>query len=93
MYVEWTSHLKDPEQRRDFERSIHSAKPVLERLAVILTELEATLDRSEINIKVYDTPNWENRQAHKNGNRESLAYLRKLIDLDQQRTPNDRELT
>lgn len=86
MYVEWTRHIKDPEAKSNFERQIKSAKPVLDHLITILKEKEVAIDRSEMSITVYDTPNWSERQAHKNGNRESLAFLSKLVDLDQQIT-------
>lgn len=85
MYLEWTKHLKDPQDKSNFEQQILSARPVLERLKQILEEKENTLDRSETSITVYDTPNWAERQAHKNGNRESLWFLKKLVDLDQQK--------
>ena len=90
MYVEWTKHLQSPEQKSDFERTIHSAKPVLDRLKDILKEKELSLDRSEMDIRTYELPNWDHRQSHKNGNRESIAFLSKLVDLDLQRTPNER---
>lgn len=93
MYVEWTKHLSDPEDKANFERQVHSSKQVLDRLKDIVKEKEEALDRSETNIRTYDLPNWDHRQSHKNGNRESLAFLHKLVDLDLQRTPNDRELT
>lgn len=84
MYIDWTKHLKDPEAKSKFEQSIHSASDVLERLTSILKEKLDTLDRSETDMAVYDTPNWAERQAHKNGQRSSLMFLLKLIDLDKQ---------
>lgn len=85
MYVEWTKHLKDPEVKSRFENQIYSAKDVLDRIKVLLSEKEETLDRQEMNIEVYNMPNWENRQAHKNGQRSSLAWLKQLVDLDTQK--------
>lgn len=85
MYVEWTKHIKDPDDKSNFEQQILSAKPVLQRLKQILEEKESSIDRSETSILVYDTPNWAERQAHKNGNRESILFLKKLVDLDQQK--------
>lgn len=92
MFVEWTSNIKDPEEKANFERIIWSSKPVLERIQTILKEKLSTIDRSETDIRTYEFPNWENRQAHKNGQRDSLAFLIKLVDLDQQRIQeNDRK--
>lgn len=89
MYLEWTSHLKDPKEKSEFEKEVLRAKDVLDRLKQIILNKENTLDRIETSIQVYDTPNWDVRQAHKNGNRETLMFFRKLVDIDQQRTNND----
>lgn len=92
MYVEWTKNLQDPEKKAKFEEQVYNAKDVLARLHKILGDYEDMLDRTETNIKIYDTPNWSERQAHKNGNREMLRFLKKLIDLDHQKEhKNDRE--
>lgn len=84
MYFDWTKHLKDPEAKSKFVQSVFNSKDVLDRLTSILKEKLDTLDRSETDIAVYDTPNWAERQAHKNGQRSSLMFLLKLIDLDKQ---------
>lgn len=86
MYTKWTQHISDPEQKSRFENTIISSRPVLDRLKELLKEEERGLDRSEIDIKTFDQPNWEFRQAYKNGYRSSLNILMKLIDLDQQNT-------
>jgi hypothetical protein len=87
MYVEWTKHLATDEEKANFRKTILSAKPVLNRIKDILAEKEKALDRSEMSIETYNTPNWSERQAHKNGNRESIDFLKKLVDLDQQKIP------
>lgn len=79
MLIDWTSNIKDPEAKAKFEDAIRSARPVLQRLFDISSNLESQIDRIETNIKVYDTPNWDVRQAHKNGNRETLNYYKTLI--------------
>jgi hypothetical protein len=90
MYSEWTKHLQDPEGKVKFEQQIHSAKDVLDRQKVLLEEKLNTLDRSEVDINVYNTPNWAERQAHKNGQRSSLMYLLQLVDLSKQDIKHDR---
>lgn len=91
MYVEWYEGVSDPDEKAKIDREILSAQPVLERLGRILTKKEDTLDRQEMNIEVYNMPNWSHRQAHKNGQRSSLGWLKKLVALDQQKqeTKND----
>lgn len=85
MYTKWTQHLKDPEEKERFVNSILGSKIVLRRLQDLLKEEEQSLDRSETDIRVFDQPNWAERQAFKNGYRSCLGVLNKLIDLDHQR--------
>lgn len=88
MYTKWTSHLKDPKEKERFEGSIIGSRHVLDHLKTILGEMESDLDLAEVNPKYYDTPNWDYRQAHNNGYRQALRYLKKFIDLDKQEIPN-----
>lgn len=84
MYLAWTKHIKDPDEKVRFENSIKGSKDVLERLSQLLSEEERGLDRSETDVRTYDLPNWDYKQAHKNGFRECLYIVQKLINLDQQ---------
>ena len=93
MYTKWTQHLKDPEEKLRFEQHIRSASSVIERLQTLLKEEEQALDRSEADIRAFDLPNWAERQAFKNGYRSCLGVLIKLIDLDQQKDNNERNIT
>jgi len=85
MYVAWTKNLRTADEIQSFKNQIISSKDVLDRVIQLLNEEEATLDRSEIDPKNYDQNNWAYRQAHKNGYRAGLAFVKKLIDLDQQK--------
>lgn len=93
MFTKWTSHISDPEEKVRFENQIISARPVLERLAQLITDDENSLDRVELSVKQFEVPNWGERQAFYNGSRASYKSLLKLIDLDQQDLHNDRKLT
>lgn len=84
MITAWTKHLNDEEKQR-FENKILSAKEVLDRLTVLISEEEKQLSLSETSIKDFDLPNWEYRQAFKNGYRSCLNVMRRLVDLDQQK--------
>lgn len=84
MWVEWTKHLHSAKEKQDFETYVLGSKALLNRLKDIMEEKERALDRSETSIETYSIPNWEYRQAHKNGNRESLQWLKQLVDLDKQ---------
>lgn len=85
MITAWTKHLEDADAKTKFEQYVRNSRPVLERLNELLNEEEHALDRSEMRIENYDLPNWEYRQAHKNGFRQCLSIVKKLIDLDQQK--------
>ena len=86
MYSKWTSHIKDDTEKQNFRLEVLSSKRVLERLKQVLDEENSTLDHSEVDVRQFDQPNWEYRQAFKNGYRSALSIQKKLIDLDQQET-------
>lgn len=85
MYSRWTQHLQAEEDKTAFKQNILSARPVLDRLLEIINEDESSLDRSEMDQGIYDRPNWDYRQSHKNGNRQYMQAVRLLVDLDQQK--------
>ena len=83
MYTIWTKHLID-DQKELFKNQVVGAKEVLERLRSILREEELQIERSELDVKCFEDPNWPYKQAYKNGQRSALQMMIKLIDLDQQ---------
>lgn len=87
MYYAWTKHIKDLNEKSKFESQIYSSREVLNRLREILKDEELALDRSETDIKVFDSPNWAYKQAYKNGYRSCLEVMDRLVDLDQQTPP------
>lgn len=91
MFTRWTSHLKDPHEKKRFQDTVIASKPVLDHLRGLLEEMECDLDRAEFNPKNYDTPNWDYRQADNIGYRRCLRYLQKFIDLDKQVIEKDKE--
>lgn len=93
MYSIWTRNLSDQEEKTKFENSVRSAREVLDRQKTLLQEELKDLDRSEVDLKSYDSPSWSAKQAHKNGDRSRIMWMLKLIDLDQQDNKNDRRLT
>lgn len=84
MYSDWTKHIRDQKDREDFVRDVRGSKRILDHLKGLLVEKERALDRSEMDPKVFDQPNWSHNQAYKNGYRAALTYLITLTDLDQQ---------
>lgn len=86
MYLDWTKHLSDQKEREQFKREVEGARRVLDRLAYILKEYEVSLNRSETDLTTYELPNWDYRQAHKNGYRACLSRILELITLDHKET-------
>lgn len=78
----WTTHLKSEEDIKKFKRSLHSALTALDRLDQILSEIDGGLVNQELSLKLYDTPNWDNKQAHINGQRSVIRTIKTLINLD-----------
>lgn len=85
MITKWTSHLKTQDEKDRFERTVRSARSVLERLNDILTEMEEILTSEEISTSSYERPQWAYKQADTNGYRRCIKHLQKLINLDQEK--------
>lgn len=80
MYIGWTKDIPI-EDKVDAEKNIRSALMTL-NLERFLDDEVAQLDRQEIDPSVYDTPNWNYRQAHKNGYRQAIEKIRKIISVE-----------
>lgn len=85
MQVDWTKHLKTPEERERFRNSVYSARPVLERLTDLLSEYQASADKSVESLSSYESPSWAYRAADQNGFNRALSTIKALINLDQQK--------
>lgn len=81
MISKWTQHLTNPEEKQRFEQSILGARHVLERLGQIVDEELSNLDQKECNVKVFEQPNWEYRQAHMLGYRAFARVMKTILDL------------
>lgn len=75
--LEWTAGMT-PEQKENFERVLLNNSLLTDRINLILDQWENEIDRSELTIKDFDTPNWKYKQVFRNGDR---SRIRKLKDL------------
>jgi len=82
MISAWTKHLKTEEDKERFKNKLKGSKVVLERLQELLDEEKSGLETAEISSKIYDSPNWDYKQAHTNGFKAALKMVSKLITLD-----------
>lgn len=83
MLPQWTNNLKDPDEKKRFRRYVYNSKGVLDRLGEIMDSEEAALTRKELDEGSYDSPSWAALQAHRNGKRQALRWIKQLITLDQ----------
>lgn len=82
MITKWTSHIKDLDEAERFKNQVLSARSVLERLQAIFEEERKAAELSNLTLKDFDTPNWDYRQAYKNGYLTAVHFLLKTLDLD-----------
>lgn len=82
MLTIWTQDIKDTEEKEAFTNHIRNSKAVLDKIVGILIAEQNALDRSETDMKSFDQPNWEYRQAYKNGYRACLTKITSLVDID-----------
>ena len=84
MITAWTKHLKTEAEKDKFNKSLKASRYILDRLQVLLDEEKAGLETAEISPKIYETPNWDYKQAHTNGFKAALKMVSKLIQPDQE---------
>lgn len=82
MISAWTKHLTSEEDKQRFEKTVLASRATLNRLKELLEEEKAGLESAEISPKMYETPNWDYKQAHNNGFKAALKMVSKLIYLD-----------
>ena len=83
MLTVWTKHLATEQEREHFTNYLRQSRPVFERIDEILKEQEQRTYELETSINAYDNPNWAEKQAHRNGFKEAIKQMRKLINPDQ----------
>lgn len=82
MISAWTKNLSSQDDQERFKQHLLSSRAVLERLQELLDEEKNALDAAEISPKMYDSPNWDYRQAHSNGFKAGLKMVSNLIYID-----------
>lgn len=80
--VEWFHNIPD-EKRKIAENSIRSSTILVTQILRILDRWEEELNASESKLSDYDTPSWEAKQAHRNGDRARIRKLRELFSFNQ----------
>jgi hypothetical protein len=82
MISAWTDHLQSDEKQKFIDGL--KTSPYIKRLKELMQRDLDGLSRKERSSKVYDNPNWANRQAHANGYLSCLQEYLTLLDLERQ---------
>lgn len=78
----WVQKISDPDKRKEFESLVRNSTTVLGRLLEIVDDRIAHLDNTVTTQNDFDTPNWDYRQAFRNGQRSAFKYIKDLLNLD-----------
>ena len=79
--ADWTKHLKDSKEKKEFEGIVKTSSFLLQRLANLISEYENEISKTEMKLDAYDSPSWACKQAHLNGRRQSLNRIKELVTL------------
>lgn len=80
--LRWVSHIKDPEKKSEFTKTILASTTMASRLLEILEEEERQIDSSMCSIKEFDSPNWSLKQAFYQGEKSRIKKLRELLEFN-----------
>lgn len=83
MITAWTKNLSSDDDVVRFQNQFKGSKAVLERLQQLMDEEKTALESAEMSSKIYDSPNWDYKQAHTNGFKAALKMVSTLIKPDQ----------
>lgn len=83
MITAWTKNLSSDDDIIRFQNQFKGSKAVLERLQQLMDEEKTALESAEMSSKIYDSPNWDYKQAHTNGFKAALKMVSILIKPDQ----------
>lgn len=76
--TEWFIGIS-PDRKEGIEQAIRNSSTLVIQVNNILDQWEEQLDAAESKISDYDTPSWECKQAHRNGDRSRIRKLRELF--------------
>lgn len=82
MISAWTKNLSSTDDQERFKKHLLSSRAILERLQELLDEEKKALDAAEISPKMFDSPNWDYKQAYSNGFKAGIKMVSNLIYID-----------
>lgn len=82
MQTRWMKNTKESDKAA-VKQQVKNAKPVLDRLANLLTEdLEKSM-REMSSRSNFDSPSWDSKMAHYLGEQTALRSIIKFIDIEE----------
>ena len=79
MNLAWLKHLPEGDEQQAYETGLKYSWQ-LDRLQDILIEMKEAEERREQSVDTYDSPNWDYRQADRNGFIRCLNSIIQLLD-------------
>ena len=80
MHLLWGAHIKDEEERADFQKYVENSTSLLDRLADIITKKIEAADHERMSKKQFDLPSWAFYQADTNGYIRALREIRAITN-------------
>lgn len=84
MSTEWFVGIP-ADRKESYEQTIRNSGIALRQILVLCDKWEEDLNSAESKLSDYDTPSWEAKQAHRNGDRSRIRKLRDLLSFLQER--------
>lgn len=80
MNLEWTKHLSNEKDKKDFEENLKRNTLIVGRLREILHNRLGQLDRADFSESDFEQPNWSEKQAKRIGKRAAYHEILELLD-------------
>jgi hypothetical protein len=77
--LQWVRHLRDQDSKDKLEQAIRGSVTALSRLLDLLEEQEQALNNQEASTSDFEDPNWSHKQAFRNGQKNQLKEIKKLL--------------
>lgn len=82
MQTRWFKNLKESD-KAPVKQQVKNAKPVLDRLAILLEEDLEFSQRMMASRNNFESPAWDNKMAHYLGEQTALRSILKLISIEE----------
>jgi len=80
--ADWFRGISKEEDKASLIQAIYSAKGILDIVKELVIAHKNSLEK--VSMTDYDSPQWAYKEAHKNGRKEEIDYLLRLLNLDQE---------